>query len=112
MNIHIASAVPALILALMSPAALAQSFNNPAGTMTDPLPVAEGREGLPNSLKEHQHGVAPSLEDDLTTGSVTTPRDIGDGLYSITPNRWRGIEKYRNGTDIPTKNDRSEGAPY
>jgi hypothetical protein len=111
MNIHITAAVPALILGLMSPAALAQSFTTPAGSLAGPAPVVEGRDGLPNSLKEQQHGLAPSRDDELTTGSVNAPHDISDGLNSSTPSRWRGIEKYWKGTDIPTKGERSEGPP-
>ena len=112
MNIHIAFAVPALILGLMSPAALAQSFNTPAGSPAGPAPVFEGRDGLPNSLKEHHHGLTPSREDEMITGSVNAPRGINDGLNSSTPSRWRGIEKYWKGIDIPAKDERSEGTPY
>ena len=44
-------------------------------------------EGLANSLREHQHGVAPVYNDDLTTGTVA-------------PNRWRGLRR-------PTNEDRA-----
>ena len=112
MNIHIAFAVPALILGLMSSAALAQSSDTPAGYPAGPAPLVEGRDGHPNSLKEHQYGLAPSRDDELTTGSVNAPRDISDGPHSSTPSRWRGIEKYWKGIAIPTKDERPEGTPY
>jgi hypothetical protein len=58
----------------------------------------EGRSGLSNSLRERQHGVAP--DNDLTTGSVLPPSEDA-GRSRVAPNRWRGIDRYRKGNDIP-----------
>lgn len=103
MNIHIAYAVPALVLGLLSPAAIAQSLPAPAGSppVMDPGGF-EGRNGLSNSLRERQHGVAPNT--DLTTGSVVQPGEDARGSRAA-PNRWRGIERYWKGNDLPLNGD-------
>lgn len=101
MNIHIAYAVPALVLGLLSPAAIAQSLPAPAGRppVMDPGGF-EGRNGLSNSLRERQHGVAP--DNDLTTGSIVPPAKTQE---EAPPSRWRGIERYRKGNDLPLNGD-------
>ena len=61
-----------------------------AGTDTPdaaPSTAPPNTDGLANSLREHQHGVAPVYNDDLTTGTVA-------------PNRWRGLRR-------PTTEDRA-----
>lgn len=92
MNVHIAYAVPALFLGLLSPAAIAQSLPAPAGSppVIDPGGF-EGRNGLSNSLRERQHGVAPKTDNDLTTGSVVPPSEDAGGSRAA-PSRWRDIE--------------------
>ena len=55
------------------------------GTATPTAPPIT--DGLPNSLREQQHGVAPVYNDDLMTGT-------------IPPNRWRGLRR-------PTNDDRA-----
>ena len=76
--------VVGLVIGLSAGIAIApaQAGTDTPDTLTQSPPSAS--DGLLNSLREHQHGVAPPVyNDDLTTGTVT-------------PNRWRGLQRPTN----------------
>ncbi|WP_162560955.1 hypothetical protein [Methylobacterium durans] len=91
MGTMISPVIASLLFGLAFPTALAQDYGIPADATGAPRGKLEVRDGLTNSLEEHQHGVAPTYSDDELALNPASSRIEGLGSSQTIPRPSKSI---------------------